>query len=151
MLGRSRYSTKTPIVLHGSEGFSLDNSSAQVFCLWEICLIVAFSKLFHIYLTRLWYLASRESLTSYSPRICRAINCESVKSIIFFARIFLASLQRDIKALYSITLLVTKNLNLMDYLNSSFSNLTRRIPALPLSCAKKAVHIDRPLVPIFSF
>ena len=76
MLGRSRYPTKTSSMPRGSEGFNLDNLSAQVFCSQGICLIVTFSILFHISLTRLWYLDSRESLSLYSPRLVelKAVN-----------------------------------------------------------------------------
>ena len=128
-LGCSRYSTKTFVVPRGSEGSSLDNSSAQVFSFWRIYLTIILPKSFHICSTILWYLASRESLTSNSPRTCRVICCESMKIITLSTRIFLVNLKPDSRPSYSITLLVTGNLNLMDYLNSFLPGSTKRILA----------------------
>ena len=134
-LGCSKYSTKTLIMPGWLEWSNLDNSSARVFSSQGICLTMTLMKSFYICPTILWYLANKESFTPYSPMTCWAMSCESVKSVTLSAQIFLTNLRPDKRASYSATLLVIRNLNLMEYLNSFFPNPIRKIPTPPPSCA----------------
>ena len=128
-LDHFRYSIKTLVALLRSKGSNYDSSLAQLFLSRGICLTMISSNFPHICSTNPWYFASKGSLTSYSSKTCRAMICKLVKSTTFPARI--VSLKLENKASYSTRLLMIENLNLIEYLNSSFSSSTRRILASP--------------------